>query len=96
MTHAERMRISYVDWRILIHGSIRRSHIMETFGVSESQASIDINEFRRLYPDALRYDLTAKQYVPANGRYRSVTGWTQRRAEAWAAAHVAGIEWAWG
>ena len=89
------MRLSFIDWRMLTEGSIRRGHLVETFGVSMAQASGDINNFIRAYPDALSYDKTVKQYVPANGRYRSVTGWTPRKLAAWAAAAAAGCEWAW-
>jgi hypothetical protein len=38
--------------------------------------------FRDMYPDALGYDLSAKQYVPAEGRYRSRRGWTPSAIEA--------------
>jgi hypothetical protein len=89
------MRLIYIDWRLLTAGAIRRAHIAETFDVSEAQASVDLNEFIRLHPDVMRYDKTAKQYVPSNGRYRSVTGWTLRRVEAWAAAAAAGCPGAW-
>ena len=92
--HAQRMRASYIDWRMLTAGSIRREHIKTTFGVSLSIASEDINHFIAAYPGALAYDRVAKQYVP-NGRYRSVTGWTPGRVQAWAAAARAGCEWAW-
>ena len=99
--YAQRMRQSYIDWRMLTAGSIRREHIKTTFGVSPSIASQDINEFIAAYPDALVYDKIAKQYMPApfdkrsGGRYRSVTGWTPGRLAAWEAAAKAGCEWAW-
>ena len=92
--HAQRMRLSFIDWRMLTAGSIRRCHLVDTFGVSMAQASGDINDFIARFPDALRYDKTAKQYVP-NRRYRSVTGWTPGRVQAWAVAAKAGCEWAW-
>lgn len=89
------MRLSFIDWRMLTYPSLRREHITETFGISDSIASQDINEFIRQFPDAIRYDKSAKQYVPA-GRYRSVTGWTPHKITAWADAAKAGCEWAWG
>ena len=95
LPHAQRMRASYIDWRMLTAGSIRRGHLVETFGVSMAQASGDINDFIATYPDALTYDKTAKQYVPGNGRYRSVTGWSPERLAAWQSAAEAGCEWAW-
>jgi hypothetical protein len=47
------------------------------------------------HPDAVAYDKFAKQYIPANDRYRSQCGWTPRKLAAWAAAADAGIKWAW-
>ena len=60
-------RLDYIDYRLLTAGSLRRGDIMRTFGVSEPQASKDINEFLRLYSDAASYDKSAKQYVSAAG-----------------------------
>ena len=94
MTYSQKQRLSFIDWRMLTAGSIRREHIKATFGISMSIASEDINDFIARFPDALRYDKTAKQYVP-NRRYRSVTGWTPGRVQAWAVAARAGCEWAW-
>jgi hypothetical protein len=95
VNHSQKMRLAYIDWRLMTHGSIRRGHIAKTFGVSEPQASADIQAFLAAHPEAVRYDKSAKRYVPANGRYRSQRGWTARRVEVWAAAAAAGVEWAW-
>lgn len=43
-------------------GTLRRSAIVEKFGVSTAQASKDINEYLQDFPDALAYDKTAKTY----------------------------------
>jgi hypothetical protein len=74
--YAQARRLDYIDWRMVVHGSIRRQHIEDTFGISQVQASQDITTFRDMFPDALGYDMSAKQYVPAEGRYRSRRGWT--------------------
>lgn len=75
---ASERRLDYIDWRMLTVGTLRREDIMRTFDVSQPQASVDITEFRRRYPDAMTYDLSAKQYVPADKRYSSVRGLDQR------------------
>lgn len=71
MTWATDRRLDYIDWRLALHGSVRRQHLMETFGVSQAQASGDLAAFERMHPGAMRYDKSAKQYVPAGTRYRS-------------------------
>ena len=63
---AER-RLDYIDFRLVTDGTIRRSDIIDTFGVSMPQASVDLNRFLVLYPKAMAYDKSAKQYVARKG-----------------------------
>lgn len=76
MTWAIARRLDYIDWHLVTAGEVQRADIMQQFGVSETIASGDLNEFLRLHPAAMAYDKSRKRYVPANGRYRSVRGWT--------------------
>lgn len=78
-------RLDYIDWRMTVHGSIRRSHIVDACGVSVPQASIDLTAFQRAYPDALDYDKSARQYIAAVPPYRSRRGWTPEAVAAMAA-----------
>lgn len=57
-------RLDYIDFRMVTVGSIRRTDIMRTFGVSLPQASADLHEFQALYPRSLVYDKSAKLYRP--------------------------------
>lgn len=84
MTWSSDRRLDYIDWMLSTTGSIQRGHIMETFGVSQGQASADLNEFARLYPTAMSYDKSAKCYIPARSPYRR-----QRKGD-W----VDAIDWA--
>jgi hypothetical protein len=63
-------RLDYIDGLLATRGELNLGDLVEAFGLHRSQASKDINEFIRLYPDALVYDKVAKRYVPANGRYK--------------------------
>jgi hypothetical protein len=56
-------RLDYIDWRLIVNGSIRRADLMRIFGISQPQASADLNLFLRLYRGAMDYDLSAKKYV---------------------------------
>jgi hypothetical protein len=67
-------RLDYIDWRLGVHGAVRREDIVSTFGVSAGQASVDINAFIALYPGVMDYDKSAKQYVPAKSPYRARRG----------------------
>jgi hypothetical protein len=68
-------RLDYIDFRLLTAGFVRRADITRVFSVSVPQASMDLNAFVRLYPEALVYDRSAKRYVPREG-YETVRGMT--------------------
>lgn len=65
-------RLDFIDALLLTRGRIRRDDLMQAFGITMSAASSDLAKFIELHPAAMRYDKSAKQYVPANGRYRPV------------------------
>ena len=74
MTWAVDRRLDYIDWRLSVQGEIRRSDLMRVFGVSMSQASLDLSAFERGYPGAMAYDKSAKCYIPAREPYRAKRG----------------------
>lgn len=89
MTWATDRRLDYIDWRVATRGAINRVDLVRVFDVSINQASVDLNEYIRLYPDALAYDRVAKCYVPA----RAITAhrpYRRHRNGAWPRA----INWA--
>jgi hypothetical protein len=88
-------RLDFIAWRLTVHGSVRRQHISDTFAVSESQASQDIQLFIAEHPSAIVYDKNAKQYVPADNRARVLRGWTPDALSALRALARAGHEMAW-
>lgn len=86
-------RLDYIAWRLTVHASVRRQHLVEAFGVSMAQASADIQQFLADHPSAVSYDKSAKQYVPADARHRILRGWTDEALAAWAkfsATHAMG------
>lgn len=60
-------RIEFIEFRLFWEGRVNRSDITEKFGVSIPQASADLAHYREIAPDNLRYDGSAKQYLPAAG-----------------------------
>ena len=67
-------RMDYIDWCLAYNGGVRRGDLMMVFGISTPQASADLAEFMSLYPSAMRYDGTAKRYVPARKTYKPRRG----------------------
>ncbi len=45
-----------------VFGFINRAHLMRKFGVSEPQASHDLQTFMRLNPGAMAYNQSKRQY----------------------------------
>lgn len=69
MNWYQERRFDYIDWSIATHGELQRADIVELFSVSEGQASVDINNFIALYPDAIKYNKTVKRYVSSRANY---------------------------
>jgi hypothetical protein len=58
-----RYRMEWIAETLHVFGFINRGHLMRKFGISTPQASKDLADFQRLYPDAMRYDVSLKQYI---------------------------------
>ncbi|CAL8974498.1 hypothetical protein RHODGE_RHODGE_03306 [Rhodoplanes serenus] len=95
MSWAEEVRLDFIDLLLLARGRVVRTDLVERFGISMSQASGDIRSFIQQYPDAMLYDRSAKCYVPATRRYRSVRGQSKRTIDALAQLAAAGSRLGW-
>jgi hypothetical protein len=69
MTYFPALRRDYILWRLAVNGELQRADIMRTFGISEAQASGDINTLLADMPTSIRYDKSRKRYVPPRTRY---------------------------
>ena len=56
-------RLEFIEFRLLWEGRINRSELVDHFGISVPQASIDLSRYAELAPANLIYDKTAKAYV---------------------------------
>ena len=59
---AER-RNAFIEFRIFWHGRINRSDLMETFGISHQQASLDLSGYADQWKRNLVYDKSLRSYV---------------------------------
>lgn len=64
-------RLQFIDFRLRWEGRLNRKDLIEHFGVSVPQASLDIAKYLELAPDNLAYDASSKSYQ-ANGDFRPV------------------------
>lgn len=58
----EQHRMDWIAEALRVYGFINREHLMTKFGISQPQASIDLQRFLRQQPDAMSYNLSAKRY----------------------------------
>jgi len=63
MNWFQQHRLEWIAETLRIFGFINREHLIRKFGLSKPQAAKDFADFRRLYPDAMEYDISAKKYV---------------------------------
>lgn len=56
-------RLEFIDFRLRWDGRINRGDLMEFFGISVPQASLDIAKYTELAPSNLAYDRSSRVYV---------------------------------
>lgn len=58
-----RHRMEWIAETLRVFGYINREHLEKKFGISTPQASLDLNRFQKLYPEAVQYNLSSKRYI---------------------------------
>lgn len=56
-------RMEWIAECLRVYGFINREHLERKFGISTPQASKDLNEYLRLYPNTMLYDISLKKYI---------------------------------
>jgi len=64
---SNRRRFEFIEFRLYWEGKLNRRDLIEFFGISVPQASMDLTRYQELAPDNLHYDKSAKCYVAAPG-----------------------------
>jgi hypothetical protein len=55
-------RITWIKESFEIFGAVRREHVQKKFGISTAQASHDLREVQKRWPQLVKYDLSEKIY----------------------------------
>lgn len=55
-------RLAWIKESVEIFGAINREHVMRKFLISTPQASLDIAEVGRRWPDLMTYNKSTKRY----------------------------------
>jgi WYL domain len=63
---SQERRLRFIDFRLQWEGRLNRKDLIEYFGVSVPQASLDISRYAELAPANLSYDLRTRSYVSTN------------------------------
>ncbi len=58
-------RLEFIDFRLFWDGQVNRSDLVDTFGISVAQASLDLSRYQQLGAENLRYEKSLKTYVVA-------------------------------
>lgn len=62
---SQERRLEFIDFRLRWDGRLNRSDLMDFFGVSVPQASLDISRYTELAPENLIYDRSSRVYLAA-------------------------------
>lgn len=63
MNAAITARLRFIDFVLGTYGYVNRSAVMDYFGISTAQASLDFQEYLRVAPENIAYDKKVKRYV---------------------------------
>lgn len=61
----ENQRVAFIAEMLHVYGFINRGHLMRKFGISQPQASKDLQTFQRHSAGGVVYNLKAKRYERA-------------------------------
>ncbi len=61
-------RLEWIAETLRVFGFINRGHIMRKFRMSTPQASKDLQLYQKLHPEAVEYNLSAKNYEVKKAR----------------------------
>lgn len=62
-----KQRMDYIAATLSTKGRINRQDLIQRFRISVPQASLDLSQFQRLYPNAMTYCLSKKAYLKNGG-----------------------------
>jgi len=60
---SQKQRLQFIEFRLLWEGRVNRSDLIQFFGISTPQASLDLAKYREIAPDNAVYDSTEKTYL---------------------------------
>lgn len=60
---SQERRLEFIDYRLRWEGQLNRSDLMDLFGISVPQASLDLSRYMELAPENMRYDRSARVYL---------------------------------
>ena len=55
-------RLAWIKESVMIFGHIRREHVSVKFGISTPQASADIAQVLKRWPNLMQYNTSTKRY----------------------------------
>lgn len=68
-----RRRLEFIEYRLFWEGTINRKDLIDTFGVSVPQASVDIKKYKQNAPGNIYYDKSQKKYL-VTSKFEPVLG----------------------
>lgn len=63
LSHAQRERLAYIEFRLYFFGETGRQDLMQRFGIAPAVATRDFAQYRETFPNNIIFDGTTKSYV---------------------------------
>lgn len=69
LTHNQRERLSYIEFKLYFFGRVGRQDLMERFGLASAAATRDFSMYREFAPNNIEFDNVTKNYIIAESFY---------------------------
>lgn len=67
LSHAQRERLAYIEFRLYFLGEARRQDLIQRFGIAPAVATRDFAQYRDSFPENINFDNKTKRYVLGDG-----------------------------
>ncbi|MDD5277341.1 MAG: WYL domain-containing protein [Methylovulum sp.] len=67
LSHAQRERLAYIEFRLYFLGEARRQDLIQRFGIAPAVATRDFAQYRESFPENINFDNKTKRYVLGDG-----------------------------
>ena len=63
LNHAQRERLTFIEFRLYFLGDAKRQDMIQRFGIAPAVATRDFSQYRKLFPHNINFNNKTKSYL---------------------------------